>query len=255
MSKFLRHDPCPQCGSKDNLSIWDDGHKWCFGCGYYIPPHGIEYGAVKKRLSVPQKETEEATVTLPTDCSEAFSPIAKNWLTANGIFTPDIIKYRIKWSQSNGAIILPIYDDDNKLVMYQMRYLDRKPKYLTRGNLGNHLPVFSNDSTVNLINTNTVVVVEDFISAVKVGYHLHTMPLFGSHFHLNKMKALSVMYNNLLIWLDPDKFDAAIKFAQQAAVVFDKVKVIRSTNDPKEYAHYEVGNKLRSSLESMKQET
>ena len=34
-SKFLHHNPCPQCGSKDNLGVYDDGHMYCFGCGYY----------------------------------------------------------------------------------------------------------------------------------------------------------------------------------------------------------------------------
>ena len=33
-SQFLHHEPCPNCGSKDNLARYDDGHGWCFGCGY-----------------------------------------------------------------------------------------------------------------------------------------------------------------------------------------------------------------------------
>jgi len=39
MSDFLHHEPCPKCGSKDNLSRYSDGHGWCFttGCGYFEP--------------------------------------------------------------------------------------------------------------------------------------------------------------------------------------------------------------------------
>ena len=33
-STFLKHAPCPQCGSKDNLGVYDD-HSFCFGCGYF----------------------------------------------------------------------------------------------------------------------------------------------------------------------------------------------------------------------------
>ena len=33
-SKFLKHEPCPQCGSKDNLARYDDGHAHCFSCDY-----------------------------------------------------------------------------------------------------------------------------------------------------------------------------------------------------------------------------
>jgi twinkle protein len=37
-SKFLRHEPCPECNSKDNLARYDDGHATCFGCGYQEQP-------------------------------------------------------------------------------------------------------------------------------------------------------------------------------------------------------------------------
>jgi len=31
-SSFVRHEPCPSCGSRDNLARYDDGHAFCFGC-------------------------------------------------------------------------------------------------------------------------------------------------------------------------------------------------------------------------------
>lgn len=34
-SVCLGHEPCPACGSRNNLGRYDDGHGWCFGCGYY----------------------------------------------------------------------------------------------------------------------------------------------------------------------------------------------------------------------------
>ena len=38
-SNYVRKEPCPECGSKDNLAIYDDGHGFCFGCSYtYQPP-------------------------------------------------------------------------------------------------------------------------------------------------------------------------------------------------------------------------
>jgi len=33
-SEFLQHEPCPECGSRDNLGRYSDGHAHCFGCGY-----------------------------------------------------------------------------------------------------------------------------------------------------------------------------------------------------------------------------
>lgn len=37
-SEFLRHEPCPNCGSKDNLARYTDGHAFCFGCSHWEPP-------------------------------------------------------------------------------------------------------------------------------------------------------------------------------------------------------------------------
>src|SRR6202165_2481179 len=34
-SPHLYHEPCPKCGSKDNLSRRANGGAFCFGCGYY----------------------------------------------------------------------------------------------------------------------------------------------------------------------------------------------------------------------------
>lgn len=39
-SRCIAKEPCPKCGSSDNLARYDDGHAYCFGlsCGYYEPP-------------------------------------------------------------------------------------------------------------------------------------------------------------------------------------------------------------------------
>ena len=34
MSTFVTHEPCPSCGSHNNLARYDDGHAYCFGCQY-----------------------------------------------------------------------------------------------------------------------------------------------------------------------------------------------------------------------------
>jgi twinkle protein len=32
LARFLRHEPCPTCRSRNNLARYDDGSAWCFGC-------------------------------------------------------------------------------------------------------------------------------------------------------------------------------------------------------------------------------
>jgi len=49
-SNFLRHEPCPKCKSKDNLSRYDDGHAYCFGCDYYEDGKG-EVKVIEKKVT------------------------------------------------------------------------------------------------------------------------------------------------------------------------------------------------------------
>jgi len=49
-SDFLGHEPCPSCGSKDNLARYSDGHGFCFGCNYFDPGDG-EKGSTKATIN------------------------------------------------------------------------------------------------------------------------------------------------------------------------------------------------------------
>ena len=42
-SKFIRHEQCPKCGSKDNLARYTDGaHCFTPDCGYFEKGEGVE---------------------------------------------------------------------------------------------------------------------------------------------------------------------------------------------------------------------
>ena len=41
-STCVSHEPCPECGSRDNLARYSDGHGYCFGCGYYEKAESME---------------------------------------------------------------------------------------------------------------------------------------------------------------------------------------------------------------------
>ena len=45
---FIRHAPCNNCGSKDNLAIYQD-HSYCFGCKIYIKHDGQTIDAPKPK--------------------------------------------------------------------------------------------------------------------------------------------------------------------------------------------------------------
>jgi len=40
-SDFLYKESCPECGSRDNLARYSDGHGYCFGCKHYEPGDAV----------------------------------------------------------------------------------------------------------------------------------------------------------------------------------------------------------------------
>lgn len=51
MAAFIQHEPCPDCGSRDNLARYADGSAYCFGCGHHEKGDGSEPKGVTKRMA------------------------------------------------------------------------------------------------------------------------------------------------------------------------------------------------------------
>lgn len=47
-SAFVGHEPCPECGSSDALSRYDDGHGFCFACEHFVAGEGGQPKQLKK---------------------------------------------------------------------------------------------------------------------------------------------------------------------------------------------------------------
>jgi twinkle protein len=57
-SVFVAKEPCPGCGSRDNLGRYSDGHAYCFSasCDYYEPADGAKAdGVAQEAASRPQR--------------------------------------------------------------------------------------------------------------------------------------------------------------------------------------------------------
>ena len=54
-SDYLHKEPCPKCGSKDNLARYSDGHGFCFGCKYWEPGENME----EPQNNLVQKSSEQ----------------------------------------------------------------------------------------------------------------------------------------------------------------------------------------------------
>lgn len=55
-SEFLHHSACPKCGSSDALSVYSDGHSYCFSCKHL--DHGDNMPEPSERISRPSSLIE-----------------------------------------------------------------------------------------------------------------------------------------------------------------------------------------------------
>ena len=266
---FVKHTSCDNCGSRDNMALYTDGHGWCFGCGYFHAPPVTErirqtfafpherpnYGrdvyddgrdlvrsrsVVEGLLSTSDGESQGVVPPIPDDTAKYIPGPVLTWLRKYGILEAEIKDNCFGWSEEQQRLIMPVYSGSSwvdkssrgSLLMWQGRYFgpnEKKSKYYTGG------PA---DTVMHLINdraSDTIVFTEDLISAIKVGRQFTTMPLWGSSMSLARMVRISKITQSALIWLDDDKYQEALRARNRLAQYIPNVYVCRTPRDPKEY--------------------
>lgn len=112
-STFLRHEPCPNCGSSDALAVFSDGHKYCYSCTTYFRPDGS--------LDKPRGVKMSASNMIPLEELQISA------LPARGI-TKDTctkLKYFVGEYKGNPCQVACYYDDKGSLVGQKLRFPDK----------------------------------------------------------------------------------------------------------------------------------
>lgn len=253
VSGATKHEACPACRTRgadtrgDNLGRYPDGHAWCFSCGYYEPPD-VEKEMFNAFRTAPSWRKEEIEsndnfVMFPTDFTRYIPIPALKWLGKYGITSKDITKHKFGWSPSLKRLIMPVFDADNRVVMWQGRSLEKEPKYLTRGPVSGicHL-ITSPDWThgkAAVTGTLEVILTEGLLDAIKVARLVPAVPLWGSNASLELLRKLAKQFELMGVWLDPDKTPQAVRTALRASQ-FVPSYVITSTEDPKVYSEDQI---------------
>jgi len=238
MSEFLKHEPCPSCRKRgwdrkgDNLGVWTD-HKYCFSCNFY---EGVS--PIKAFQQSREFHTVESGIALPSDSSQELRQDALMWLKSYSLTNEEIDQNNMEWSERKELLIFPFYQGVtgigyNDLIAWQGRYFGTNkeyPKYVTYGIRQDLFHYVGRD------NKHTVVLVEDLISAIKVGRVQLAMPLFSSDANKYQLHHIAQRLDHAIIWLDPDKRNHAIRLGQRAESFFKTVRVMFTEDDPKCYS-------------------
>ena len=117
-SQFDRHEPCPSCGSKDNLARYDDGHGYCFGCGYYE----------QDKSSGEKSWVKTISTTGSTEQEKVFKVQGEARAIASRKITEDTVsKWQYRLGEHNGkpAHLAYYFDQNRKPVAAKVRYPDK----------------------------------------------------------------------------------------------------------------------------------
>lgn len=218
MSHFVGHEPCPKCGSKDNLGRYADGGAFCFGCGY-----------VEGRDRIALEPTRKVTRALPSDLTTLLPPANRKWLQ-RFLDDSEIDEY-FEYSPSLDRHIFRWYQDDG--FYWEARSVNNvQPKTLSHGTKPN-LYLGRGEST-------TLVIVEDIVSAIKVGRFCRSYPLFGAYLSAtHRGKIIGDDFSEVIVWLDRDKMMEAVVISTRFQP-FVKSRVVSTTKDPKECSEKEI---------------
>jgi twinkle protein len=119
VGEFVRHEECPNCGSKDNLARYADGGAFCFGCGHVDPAEGTskvrEVDLEGKKSLARAEGSPDREEWLTGD----FRPIKSRHLTEE---TCRKFGYKVgRLSNGDYCHLAPYYDSAGKLVAQKVR--------------------------------------------------------------------------------------------------------------------------------------
>lgn len=251
MSRVVRHERCPKCAklgrdrSADNLAIYDDGSEFCFSCGYTLRSHNSA-----PNLKFMAKKLYQHSVLSHADALRGLGeltfqlpPKAQDWLDKYGITQLEQIQHGIQWSESKQYLILPITNEHGYVVGTNSRYFGDNPKHPKYVNSNSNAHIFKVVAPVRP-SISAFVLVEDLLSAIKVGRHCSALCLTGTHLpddlFLRVLSHCSVRHESVVVWLDANMHQKSVLYAKRFSQYLPAVPLIETDRDPKEHTDKEI---------------
>lgn len=219
MALFVKHHPCPSCGSRDNLGEYSDGSYFCFGCHYYSPPtrpgHTRTGGSSTKGASLPTN-----------DGGYDLSPLCLQLLQVRGISPEVAIRNGIFYHKPRDQLCIPFKDAEGTTCFVQARNLHpkSKTKYYNYGDKSEHWQFYG--------MSDTVVLTEDAFSAIRVGEVFCGYPILGTSIQKERLVRLSERFERVFVWLDSDKWDASRRISEQLQLLGVDSRSLFTKEDP-----------------------
>lgn len=229
MSRVVRYSPCPQCRERgkdsrgDNRVEYADGGSHCFSCGFH------SWGNMVSRFRDLVVEKHDSKV-LPSDFTRDVEPEGWKWLLQYGL-PYSYWKESVGYSKAFGRLVFPI-GRPGAPVFSIGRLIDEsrdehKRKWKVWGNCHTYTEVVGQGDVTCLV--------EDLLSAHKIGQIVESIPLFGTTIHPCHLNTLRKAPNKpLVLWLDKDQEGGTKKKALRLQMLVNRPVFVKHTEkDPK----------------------
>lgn len=179
------------------------------------------------------------SIKLPADFTTDISLQGRLWLYKAGLSPSDWVKHGFGYSPSTRRVVLPVFNQAGELVWQQHRAVieGQTPKYLQPArDKGDILYVVNPDTGP----TERAIVVEDILSATRVGRHQTAISILGTKLSAGQAKRLA-KFAEVTTWLDGDSAGlAGSKAIRKSMSLVTSVSNIQTDLDPKEYSDHEI---------------
>jgi len=266
MSKLIASKmPCPWCPSSDGYHEYENNFH-CFSC-HKSKRKGVD----KSRSLFPtwtalEQYENRGFVKFPKTVTSWLPQPAMKWLLEAGMTKELILKNNILYVEHE---IVPAYDDsysielhnriilpyiafngiEDEVVFYQARSVDplERRKYIT---VGLRQAFYSNQNIdLELPSTKEVVIVEDILSAIRVGEYVDAIALCGTSMGDELIRKVKDNYEEVMVWMDNDApgIKASNKIVKRLRLYCKKVVQIKHKVDTKRCHRKELEEVLSTS--------
>lgn len=226
---------------------------FCFRCGFKdFQSKGYQslYQLKKIKELNDMAKAQASSLALPMDVTydtAEWSSEARFWVWDASIYGSRLRKAGIGFSPGSGRVVLPVYQDDT-LVYFQLRNVmpnSTLPKYLNPSVDRSRVLYWQLPDDYNM---DKVVLVEDILSAIRVGRFVPTVSLLGTKISPEQAAAISE-FKHAYTWLDDDKagISNAFKVRKTLSLTMETDNIV-TERDPKLLSDAEIKGVLEEHL-------
>lgn len=243
-----RNTRIPCCKADNSMVVYHTARGYscyCHRCKHSdFESHGVRSIADIRRHKAELEFIHDKEIKLPKDYTLVTPDYAMHWYIKCGISPELAASYGIGYSSILDRIVIPIYEDD-KLAALQLRAIHdyQKPKYLNPGGRKIEENVFRSG-----VSNGVVVVVEDVLSAIKVGKVAPTISILGTNCSDARARKIAKENHTAIVWMDGDKAgrEGRANTIKQLSLLGVRCFRVDTTLDPKKYNTEQIKEHLRN---------